>query len=250
MALITINEDVRADLAAQGFAWIPRAAWSIDGGLEPHWQRLSEDWDRLPLDQYLAQGATFRRRRYGRYSWFPGSDLLLPLPPQPYFQPKDENSYAGGLVRAFAPLLPETVHNPFLAALVRCTFASLPISGSRRESTWEVRIHQIRIEATHREPGQPAPEGIHQDGTDYLTLHLVRRHNLVGGESTIYDLARNPIQSYTLQEPLDSLILEDPRIMHGVTDVHPADGRTRGTRDLLGMDFIHNPLLQRQDSLS
>jgi hypothetical protein len=125
-------------------------------------------------------------------------------------------------VRDFAPLLPDTVHNPFLAALVRCTFACLPVAAERRGQTWEVRVHQIRIVASREERGEPAPEGIHQDGTDFLTLHLVRRRNVAGAETTIYDLDRRPIQSYTMREPLDSFILEDPRIMHGVTPILPA----------------------------
>jgi hypothetical protein len=50
-----------------------------------------------------------------------------------------------------------------------------------------------------------------------------------------------------MREPLDSMILEDPRIMHGVTPVVPADGKTLGIRDLLGIDFIHSPDLQRPD---
>jgi hypothetical protein len=44
-----------------------------------------------------------------------------------------------------------------------------------------------------------------------------------------------------MRETLDSLILEDPRVMHGVTPVHSADGRTPGTRDLLGVDFLYRP---------
>jgi hypothetical protein len=48
-----------------------------------------------------------------------------------------------------------------------------------------------------------------------------------------------------MRETLDSLILEDPRIMHGVTPVYPADGRTVGSRDLLGVDFIYCPHLRR-----
>jgi hypothetical protein len=107
-----------------------------------------------------------------------------------------------------------------------------------------VRIHQIRVVASAKVPGLPAQEGIHQDGTDFLTLHLVRRRNIVGAKTTIYDLNRKPIQSFTLREPLDSLILEDPRIMHGVTPVYPADKRAVGTRDLLGVDFIYSPHLQ------
>ena len=103
---------------------------------------------------------------------------------------------------------------------------------------WEVRVHQIRIVALPGEPGLPAPEGVHQDGTDFLTLHLVRRHNIVGAETTIFDRDRRPIAHHTMREPLDSFILEDPRVWHGVTPVHAADGRTPGTRDVLGIDFI------------
>jgi hypothetical protein len=248
MERLTINRNVRHEIVAQAFSWIPSAAWSIDTELEPHWQRLIEDWDRLELDRYLAPGATFRRRRYGRYYWSPAGDLLLGLPHARYLQPSRENSYAGGVEREFAPLLPETTFNPFLIALLRCTFRCLPITRDRRTHTWEVRIHQIRIVASTDEPGLPAPEGVHQDGTDFLTLHLVRRNNVVGGMSTIYDLEGRPIESYTLRNPLDSLIIEDSRIMHGVTPVHPADGRTQGIRDMLGIDFIYHPALSRPDS--
>jgi hypothetical protein len=212
--------------------------------LARHWERLCEDWDHLEPDCYLAPGARFRLRRYGRYYWSPADDRLSALPHETYFQPADENPYAGGVAREFAPLLPDTVDSPFLHALVRLTFACLPVAADRQESTWEVRVHQIRIVAYPGEPGLPAPEGIHQDGTDFLTLHMVRRHNVVGAESTVYDLDRRPIGCFTMREALDSLILEDPRVMHGATPVHSADRRTPGTRDLLGLDFIFSPRLQ------
>jgi hypothetical protein len=246
---IAIDQDVLGEIVDRGFAWIPAAAWSLDQETESHWRRLADDWDHLEQDRFLNPGATFRRRRYGRYYWSPKTDELAAVAHEPYFQPEDENAYAGGIARDFAPLLPDTVQNPFLTALVRRTFACLPVAAGRCGQTWEVRVHQIRIVASPEEPGLPAPEGIHQDGTDFLTLHLVRRSNVVGAESTIYDLNRRPIQSYTMREPLDSFILEDPRIMHGVTPVHPADGNSLAIRDLLGIDFIFSPEFPRPDSL-
>ena len=96
--------------------------------------------------------------------------------------------------------------------------------------------------------GRADARRIHQDGTDFLTLHLVRRENISGGVSTIYDLEKKPIESYTLSEPMDSFILEDPRIMHGVTAVHCADASSEGVRDLLGIDFIYSPTLRRPGS--
>jgi hypothetical protein len=245
MKRIAIVQDVRSEIAAQGFAWIPGVAWRFAPEIEPHWLRLQQDWDHLEPDRYLRPGATFRQRRYGRFYWSPDSDTLLPLPYATYFQPEEENAYAGGMAHEFAPLLPDTECNPFLHALVRCNFAHLPVAAERLQQVWEVRIHQIRIVATAQEPGEPAPEGIHQDGTDFLTLHLVRRENMVGGESTIYDLDQRPLQRHTLREPMDSVILEDPRILHGVTPVHPADPHSCGIRDLLGVDFIFAPTLQQ-----
>jgi hypothetical protein len=245
MGLITNDTDVRRDIAALGFAWMPRAAWSIEAPLRPHWDRLREDWDRLEPDRYLERGAKFRLRRYGLYYWSPADGAPEALPHAPYFQPEDENPYAGGIARDFAPLRSETVHNPFLHALVISTFACLPVAEERRGGPWEVRVHQIRIVASPGEPGLPAPEGVHQDGTDFLTLHLVRHHNVVGAETTIYDLDRKPVWRSTLREALDSLILADPRVLHGVTPVHSADGRTVGTRDMLGVDFIYSPRLRR-----
>jgi hypothetical protein len=247
MGLIAIDRDVRRDIVGRGFAWIPRAAWSIAPQLELPWKRLCEDWDHLELDRHLAQGAQFRRRRYGRYYWSPAAALLAPLPHEPYFQPQDENVYAGGVVRHFAGLLPDSVHNSFLDALVRAMFARLPVPDDKRARPWEVRVHQIRIVATPEEPGLPAPEGIHQDGTDFLTLHLVRRHNIRGGKTTIYDRNRTPIQRYTMREEFDALILEDTQIMHGVTPVFPVDSNGLGTRDVLGLDFIYSPNLQQPD---
>src|SRR5579883_1005887 len=180
MEAVIVNMDIRESIVRQGFAWIPGNAWSFSTGMRENWRRLMSDWDRLEPDRYLKNGATFRRRRYGRYFWAPHADDFHALPNEAYFQPEEENAYAGGIVREFAPLLPETTENPFLGALMRFCFRQLPIEDEKLDGTWEVRIHQIRVTATCAEPGEPSPEGIHQDGTDFLTLHLVRRENIRG----------------------------------------------------------------------
>jgi len=238
-----IRKDARQEILEQGFTRIRATDWVIPPVLAQHCNQLRSDWDSLELDRHLKNGATFRRRRYGRYYWSPCDDVLRSLPNEAYFQPEDQNSYAGGITREFASLLPQSVENPFLMQLVRCCFDQLPIDDPKKRQVWEVRVHQIRIVATPSEAGEPAPEGIHQDGTDFLTLHLVGRKNVSGAESTIYDLERRPLFSYTMAEVMDSFILEDPRIMHGVTSVLSADGSSPATRDLLGLDFIFNPAL-------
>ena len=243
-AKLAVNKDARRDIADTGFSRIRASEWSIPPSLATHWERLRGDWNNLESDRFLKNGSSFRRRRYGRYFWSPLTDELLPLPNEEYFQPEEQNAYAGGVARRFAPLLPESVGNPFLMSLVRCSFDQLPLDEQKRDGPWEVRIHQIRIVAEPGQAAEPAPEGIHQDGTDFLTLHLVRRENVAGAESTVYDLDRQPLFRYTLTDVMDSVILEDPRIMHGVTAVLSADGQSSATRDLLGIDFIFSPQLQ------
>jgi hypothetical protein len=236
--------DPLGEIAARGFAWIPRGSWSVAPELTSNLERLREEWEHLEVDRYLAGGAQFRLRRYGRCYWSPADDTLAPLPHEPYFQPEEENSYAGGVSREFAPVRPESVQNPFVRALVRACFACLPIPDERRCEIWEVRMHQMRIVTTPDLPGLPTPEGIHQDGTDFHTLHLLRRDNVEGGETTIYGLDRAPLFRCTMRDVLDTLILEDPRIMHGVTPVVPADGKALGNRDIFGIDFHYRPHLR------
>jgi hypothetical protein len=129
-------------------------------------------------------------------------------------------------------------------SLVDACFAALPIPDERRSEIWEVRMHQMRIVATAHLPGLPTPEGIHQDGTDFQTLHLLRRDNIAGGDTTIYGLDRAPLFDCTLRDVLDTLILEDPRVMHGVTPVTSADRRTPGKRDIFGIDYHYRPHLR------
>jgi hypothetical protein len=243
--VITFDENPQLAIAARGFAWIPRRSWSIASELTSELERLREEWEHLEVDRYLAGGARFRLRRYGCYYWEPADDTLVPLPHEPYFQPEDENAYAGGVSREFAAVRPASVQNPFVRALVRACFAGLPIADAKRREIWEVRMHQMRIVATPELPGQPTPEGIHQDGTDFHTLHLLRRDNIEGGETTIYGLDRTPIFRCTMRDVLDTLILEDPRILHSVTPIVAADHRTVGNRDIFGIDFHHRPHLRR-----
>jgi hypothetical protein len=237
--------DAQHEIATRGFAWIPRQSWSIPGELTSDLEDLRAEWEHLEMDRYLADNAQFRLRRYGRCYWSPAEDVLLPLPPEPYFQSEEENTYAGGVSREFAPVRSQSLSNPVVRGLVRACFECLPIPEERRHEIWEVRMHQMRIVAKPDTPGLPTPEGIHQDGTDFQTLHLLRRDNIEGGETTIYSLDREPLFRCTMRDVLDTLILEDPRIMHGVTPVVAADGKAPGNRDIFGIDYHYRPNLRR-----
>ena len=68
---------------------------------------------------------------------------------------------------------------------------------------WHIEAHQFRIEARHGEHGKPTPEGMHRDGVDYVLVLLVDRRNIASGTTTIHDLDKRTLGSFTLTDPLD-----------------------------------------------
>ena len=102
---------------------------------------------------------------------------------------------------------------------------------------WHVEVHQFRIEARSGETGQPTPEGMHRDGVDYVLVLLVNRRNIASGVTSVHDLAGADAGQFTLTEPLDAALVDDARVMHGVTPVEPLDPAQPGYRDVLVVTF-------------
>lgn len=62
----------------------------------------------------------------------------------------------------------------------------------------------------------------------------------------IYDNS-NPLESRTLLEPLDSLPMQDPRVMHGVTPVAPKHAEGMSVRDVVVIDYFCRAELKRPE---
>ncbi|MBK1838855.1 2OG-Fe dioxygenase family protein [Azospirillum sp. YIM B02556] len=52
---------------------------------------------------------------------------------------------------------------------------------------------------------------------------LVRHNNVSSGTTSIHDLAGRPLGSFTLRHPLESAVVDDAWVFHGVTPVDPVD---------------------------
>ena len=87
------------------------------------------------------------------------------------------------------------------------------------------------------ESGKPTPEGLHRDGVDWVMVLLVRRQNVVSGETSIHDLQKNLLGSFTLAEPMEAALVDDDRVYHGVTPVQPIDAAADAYRDVLVVTF-------------
>lgn len=107
-------------------------------------------------------------------------------------------------------------------------------------------MHQFRIDAA-RSGATPTPEGVHRDGVDFVFMMLVQRRNIQGGETRIRDQAGETLARFTLSDPFDTAIVDDARLLHGVTPVTPLDLTQPAWRDVLVVTFAANPPEQGPD---
>ena len=245
MDQIRIDRVIRPELHENKYALIAAGEFSVAPELVADRKHLWADWDHLEPDNYLKGGAHFRLRRFGLFYLLPSTGELLPLPPARYFQSAGINTYAGGIERRFAPLLDATLTNQFLHKLIKFNFRQFPVDTQMAHQPWEIDVHQFRIIATQDEQGEPTPEGMHHDGDDFNVIHLVRRQNATGGINTVYDNDRNPLASSTLSQPMDSVLVWDPHVMHGVTPIRPKNPAESAIRDVLVIGYNHRPDLKR-----
>ena len=201
------------------------------------WEGYARSWDDLGPDRFMADGGTYRKRRFACFS--ATASGLAAKPPQPHFQTRENNPLNGGVARTFDPVRPDIALHPtnraVLAACQRLFAAATP--AARRPAAWHVEMHQFRIEARPGALGQPTPEGLHRDGVDWVLVAMVRRENVRDGVSTVADAARRPLRAETLSEPLDASLVDDARVFHGVSPIAAVDPSRPAFRDVLVMTF-------------
>jgi len=242
---ITTARDVRSELEAHAYSRVRAGDLDAPRDLLLAWEALRADYPALPLDEFLPGGLKYRFRRWGKAYYLPSTGEITPLPPADYFQSADLNAVTGGFVRRFAPLPPQVFDNPFVLALIRFNMDQFPIRLDQRSLPWQVDIHLIRVVADVTGEGHPTPEGIHKDGAEFVTVHLVELDNAAGGEVTIYDNAKQPLYSFRLENLLDSYLFEDSRVWHAASSIKPVDPARPAVRSILTFDYHFAPDLER-----
>lgn len=93
-----------------------------------------------------------------------------------------------------------------------------------------VTVHQMRVDA--KNTISPVPEGIHQDGYEYIGILCVKRQNVEGGQTIIYDSSMNIIYSKLLEEG-NMVVLNDQHVYHNVTNIKAVDSSMPSYRDVI-----------------
>ncbi len=197
------------------------------------WPAFAASWDDLGPDTYMADGGRYRKRRHAVFAV--SADGIVRQPAQPHYQSRDYNALNGGIERWFEPVAETIGSGPVMTTVL--TFCRGLFGRLTAADTWHVEVHQFRIEARTGEAGRPTPEGMHRDGVDHVLVLLVNRRNIASGVTSVHDLAGNTLGRFTLTEPFDAALVDDARVMHGVTPVEPLDPAQPGHRDVLVVTF-------------
>jgi hypothetical protein len=180
----------------------------------------------LPLDPYIL--GRFRRRRFSRFQGAP--ENLIRLEHKYFEQSSAINKIAGDIKRDFPELEEELLNLSEFQMLV----ARFVDFSKIEPETTEIGVHQIRIAASAGEIGEPAPEGIHKDGFNFVGIFCISRQNLIGAETHLHeDPNQPPIFAKELQ-PGEFVLVNDQRLYHFTTGMKPA-GTIEGTRDVFVM---------------
>lgn len=229
-------ESWRAQLRHPGFCFV--SAEQMASVLSPvalaSFPAFAQSWNHLELDHYMADAGRYRKRRHGVFeiSDTPRGPSIHPLSPQPHYQSLEYNALNGGIARYFAPIEPEQQGSAVFTELLRL-FAQLvqPLCSDIRR--WRAEAHQFRIEPTPDYLGLPTPEGMHRDGVDFVLVLMIARENIEAGTTSVHLAGGLEVGNFTLRLPLEAVWLDDNRLFHGVTAVHPRNPKLPAYRDVL-----------------
>ena len=232
------DKSLHESLSKDGFVFV--RADGMRHALEPFgslddWDVFAGSWNDLELDEHMADGGRYRRRRHAVFA--AGREGTIDRQPhQPHYQGLDYNPLNGGIARWFAPVTPQTSGGQSLLTILEFTrglFSRL----APQTAQWKIEVHQFRIEALPGNEGLPTPEGLHRDGVDFVLVLLVNRVNIASGTTSIHAPDGRELGRFTLTLPLDAALVDDSRVAHGVTPVKPIDPAAPAYRDVLVVTF-------------
>jgi len=120
--------------------------------------------------------------------------------------------------------------------------ANLTLEFKPKAQKLKLVAHEMATITKANTPGDNSPEGIHQDGSDFIVSALVlERKGVLGGQSLIFGPdKKSKYLEYTLK-PSEGLFQADKgtQLWHKVTSIHldPESELEVGERNILGFDI-------------
>jgi len=146
----------------------------------------------------------------------------------PFYQSKTYNNFNGNILRNYENINEQLLDDTSFKSLIDI-FANTITNGNQMDLNF-IQIHQIRVYADIDNTITPVPEGIHQDGFNYVGIYIINRENIKGAVNTIYN---EGVEIYSKELEVGcSVILNDRKLYHHVTNIELVDIKKIGYRDI------------------
>lgn len=255
---VSHKADIADGVERNGYATFDGNDFSMDIETRQAIEGLVDSFDNLPVDPYDPEGVRFRR--FGQYDYLPWADALIEKPVVhdlsgnpvfEYFQPLSHNSVDGGKRRPFTPLHPNVRSSRGLRELIRFDFWSLPERKEWEGLSLTVGVHQIALRPEWGRSAVSSPNHLHRDGEPSTYIHLLKRENVSGGKNYVaspesagihpsYVEPGAILAQFTLENLLDSFVVDDRKVSHHVDEVHKARKEQEAVRGVFLIDFTPN----------
>ena len=239
---------------------LPSAGQTLDGFLPRYYAgetdldeihdliRTLKDADRHEFDRI---GLTGRRKRSvasfdcfrtggGKARVRPQNDWFLRRIPAQGFAQNVASTDPRSFTRVFHEASERLMENPSLLPRLMENLAAMVGELHPEAHALKMTMHQMFIFADMMTEGDNAPEGIHQDGADYIVSALVvERAGILGGESIVYAPdKKTEFLRHTLM-PGEGIFQDDRTLWHDVTPFKedPRTPPAYGSRSIFGFDI-------------
>ena len=185
---------------------------------------IEKSFDRLPPDPYAEE--RLRSRRFSRFK-LRENGTLEHRRHKEFMQTKEVNSYAGDIKREYEEIEDDIITHPLFIKMFQTLTDHTDIGYDRIIEAHQIRWHcQKNIKA-------PAPEGVHQDGFDFLGMFMITPYNVDGGEVMLY---KSPDSAPCFKKAMEAgefIIVNDRSLYHNASPLVPTANEEDGHWDFI-----------------
>ncbi len=186
-------------------------------------KKITHFFDNLSGDKYLKEN--YRFRGLSRFKIV--DDKVVKFPHDYFFQSSDYNPLLGDVIREYPEIEDELIQQKDFEKIILEFYEFCKLCSQFNE----IAVHQIRTITSRDNIGEPAPEGIHQDGVDLVGIFCVHRENIAGGITKLYQSKDGSPVLEKILNPGEFLVFTDRQFWHYTSPVTAQAGGT-GIRDV------------------
>ena len=177
-------------------------------------ESLAPSFNNLPETNHLD--GKYRLRRYSAVRC---NGKCVDTGVDTFEQSSEYNKFQGDMSRKFEPIEKSIIESD--AILQICSQFNYICGFPEKQ---KIDIHQMRV-ITLEDETPVSPEGVHQDGYDYICVVGVNRYNVTGGHFLAYlNRDEEPFLSLPLRPRL-MVTVNDRVLWHNASDIKPVLGK-------------------------